>query len=381
MFLLHTYGSLMGTPTGYTLLLSASSDAMYYRIAQAGDTAPTVSAFFMGPASASISAYRGCNPDGPFGAISSGWNQQAASGNNLSVSAITTINANAMVVFAARNSAPGGSQTSYSSWASGGATPAQNYVDYASAQAQVEFAESSFIQATAGSTGACSVVDSATGYSNLSGMLIELVPSTGCNVFYAGIGTVGSAATSCTPGLPTGWQPGDIFICQAQNYSGTPALSISAGWTLIAVVADYQYRAAWWRRAQAGDTAPTLTISGGYPQGLISAWRGSVASGSPIDAASAAWADNSAGGSTLTVPAISTLAAKDYVIFLAQSANGDTLSSWSGTPTPVQKFNNSFAVAARFVEASAGSTGDRSVHFTGSAAGVNAGMLLALKTS
>lgn len=77
--------------------------------------------------------------------------------------------------------------------------------------------------------------------------------------------TAGTAAASASiaPALPTGWQAGDIVVATSAHVGGA-AIGTPAGWTAGAVERlDSTVRSRlWYRKMQAGDTAPTFTSAG-----------------------------------------------------------------------------------------------------------------------
>jgi hypothetical protein len=90
------------------------------------------------------------------------------------------------------------------------------------------------------------------------------------------------------PGLPSGWAENDIHILLAARSDNT-AMSSLAGWTNIAALTSNNTTAhrveVWWRRAVAGDTAPTVTFGSGtvVRGGFIIGVRNALASGDPFD--------------------------------------------------------------------------------------------------
>lgn len=98
--------------------------------------------------------------------------------------------------------------------------------------------------------------------------------------------------TGITPALPTGWAVDDIFILTVEYdppVAGDGFLNETTGWTVIEEVkqgAGSTMLSVKWRRAESGDTAPTVTSANSqwnHLIGCISAFRGCIASGSPID--------------------------------------------------------------------------------------------------
>ena len=110
--LLLTYCSFVnqntvGTPSGWTLLTNHvftyySTSAIYYRIYQAGDVAPTYTwaeGFGTWYGSAICARYTGIKDASPFGAIGS-WNTVAGGGSSFTSNGITTTKNNSFVVSA-----------------------------------------------------------------------------------------------------------------------------------------------------------------------------------------------------------------------------------------------------------------------------------------
>jgi hypothetical protein len=82
--------------------------------------------------------------------------------------------------------------------------------------------------------------------------------------------------------LPTGWAADDVLILFAASQDNVTH-SLSSGWTqLKQESADANLQTSmWWRRAQSGDTAPTLTHTGGNAVfAKIAAFRGAYGAGS-----------------------------------------------------------------------------------------------------
>jgi len=86
----------------------------------------------------------------------------------------------------------------------------------------------------------------------------------------------GTQATGANPvpGMPTGWAAGDMLVivavCSTVSFSATPP----TGWTEAARYTTGTPRmAVWYRKAVAGDTAPTLTNSGTSSAAVMLAYR------------------------------------------------------------------------------------------------------------
>lgn len=105
-------------------------------------------------------------------------------------------------------------------------------------------------------------------------------------IAYRSAGTYASGTGDVTPGLPTGYQADDIFILwvEARN-NGT--LSTPSGWTLITSqegASGSIQLAAYWKRANASESAPTYTDTGNHTSAIIEAFSGCITSGDPYEA-------------------------------------------------------------------------------------------------
>lgn len=182
------------------------------------------------------------------------------------------------------------------------------------------------------------------------------------------------AGNSQTPGLPSGWQEGDIFILTAQSESNS-SITTPSGWNVVtgSPVAATTAPEAWafWRRATSSESAPTVTYSGGDTGGpsRIHAFRGCVASGDPINA-SASRAQSST-QTNHTCETVTTTVADCLVVFVLTGWN-DVTSFGSYTNGNLANLTeraddgSSFGFTSRLAlahgeKASAGSTGTTSV--------------------
>lgn len=208
--------------------------------------------------------------------------------------------------------------------------------------------------------------------------------------FVAAGAVAGSASGSITPALPSGWNPNDIFLMFAYNYTGT--LATPSGWNLLSQVAHGSYMmSALWRRAVSGDSAPTISATGARQFAVIAAWRGCATSGNPVDALGDKWNnENGSVNNLLTVSAATTLRSNTDVVFAGVNVDVSALrtySSWSsGGPTPTPRFAEHSSAgygcdfyAADFTESAAGSTGACNVYSSSADRTTMYGSLIALR--
>lgn len=81
----------------------------------------------------------------------------------------------------------------------------------------------------------------------------------------SGTESVGNNGTSLAPGLPASFAANDLHIVEVQTYGGTNGRvpSIASGWNVLGSWANGTSRHYFaWRKAVAGDTAPTITMTG-----------------------------------------------------------------------------------------------------------------------
>lgn len=85
----------------------------------------------------------------------------------------------------------------------------------------------------------------------------------------AGTASNGNNATSLSPGLPSGWQANDLHLLLFSNFGGTNSRTPSppSGWSTLPSGTNYWQNGTasmclYYRVAQAGDSAPTLSLSG-----------------------------------------------------------------------------------------------------------------------
>jgi hypothetical protein len=160
----------------------------------------------------------------------------------------------------------------------------------------------------------------------------------------SGTPRVGTAAwtgvpdTTCTPGLPTGWQPDDIHVLLfATTANGALDATPLTGWTQLYAQNNTALLRVevWWRRAQAGDVAPTLQLA----SNAVSVARGAriygvsgvETLGSPFSATSVRTGTNSG---QITFTDVTTTAASQTALALGVAAGTlatdvSTMTGWN----------------------------------------------------
>lgn len=197
-----------------------------------------------------------------------------------------------------------------------------------------------------------------------------------------------------TPGLPSGWATNDIFICiiiSSDNVNSTMPVGWTAiddgtnngtgeehGWGVIRTSVFY-------RRAITGDTNPLIT----HPNGnnivaSISAYRGVITSGSPLDVVGTTTVNSSYYGSTtVRANSITTLTDGACVIFTGGIGSRSTFSSFSGIPTPTERVDtpNQSGYPSEFLADFLLNTADATDNRTcvATTSGYNNGLMFALK--
>lgn len=145
------------------------------------------------------------------------------------------------------------------------------------------------------------------------------------------VGAVASGTTSAiSPGLPSGWAADDIHLLFIE--AANEPLNTISGFTRIGSGAVVQATglvtdlSAFWRRAVAGDTAPSITST---PQNHLIARiigvRGCVTSGSPINIVNTG-VDNTT-GTTFSIPGTLATTAGNCLVFAALSVGTDVNST------------------------------------------------------
>lgn len=137
-----------------------------------------------------------------------------------------------------------------------------------------------------------------------------------------GVGTVASGTGDVSPGLPSGWAVGDIHVIAVAT--ANEAVTAPSGWnetasspqgTGTAGATSATRITAFWRRAESGDTAPTITDPGNHCAAVILGLRGCRSTGDPWDA-SGGRVESSAVTSA-TYSAVTTTVAECLIVYLS----------------------------------------------------------------
>ena len=206
-----------------------------------------------------------------------------------------------------------------------------------------------------------------------------------------GVGAHGTkeGAGNAVPGLPAGWQPGDIHFLLAAT-SRNDEVPLPAGYTsLVAApdvdgITDLTVRLAWCR-AQEGDAAPSIACTAANSlTAQIAGFSGAKAAGDP-------WHKVGETGETpnpIEAASITTTVPGCAILFAALTDNDFAFSGWSGEkPAFTELFDSLFNAAtakdstiglAWGLQEAAGATGPRTVAQS-SGATLGVGYLLALE--
>lgn len=136
-----------------------------------------------------------------------------------------------------------------------------------------------------------------------------------------------------SPPLPTGWAVDDIFVLflETQNQAITVAGWTEASFSPQSQVTDGIRLTVFWKRAAAGDVAPTTSDSGDHQMGRIIAVRGCKKIGNPFNSAtggndSTSSTAGSIAGAVTTVPNCLTLWA---LVFLRDLDTSSNFTAWT----------------------------------------------------
>jgi hypothetical protein len=241
------------------------------------------------------------------------------------------------------------------------------------------------------------MADAITDYSDLRLRFTAHQPDPGAPSL-VGAGTAAFTATSgasFSPGLPTGWAADDIHILVTHSSNNTTLSSIT-GWTQIAALSGNnttaQRNEVWWRRAVAGDAAPSITLSSNAVTivrgGRIYGIRGCIASGSPFDTGTGAPTRSpNAASATVTFTDLTTTVANTFVLAVGVYEDDPnavtTMTNWTEEANAVSGStlgNDAMLLYEWRTLASAGAAGASSVVVSGGsfANSPNVGLVMAL---
>lgn len=170
--------------------------------------------------------------------------------------------------------------------------------------------------------------------------LLPVQPSGPAPTFVAA-GTAASSATSgaaISPGLPSGWQADDVHLMVAHVSANTDFVD-PAGWTRINGLTGNNTTAqrvvTWGRRAQAGDTAPSLAMasaSNAVRIARIYGFRGAYQTGAAWDVLSIR---GNAASAVIATNAITTEVPNCTVLFIGAYEDDPTAASTPTGYTPI----------------------------------------------
>lgn len=166
-------------------------------------------------------------------------------------------------------------------------------------------------------------------------------------IAFRAAGTAGKSGTggNVTPGLPSGTAENDILVCTIitndnvtfPTMSGWNTIDAGSGGTGVGGTIGF---AAFWKRAGASESAPTVTYSGSAAILAVIVGYSGAGTITAIDVNGTTQV-NSNSNATVTGPAVTTVANNAWVLFLGGAANFPTFGSYSGTPTPTERVDES----------------------------------------
>lgn len=210
------------------------------------------------------------------------------------------------------------------------------------------------------------------------------------SVAFRAVGTQAGRGTggNVSPGLPSGTAENDILICVVTTNDNATFPTMS-GWTALESGVGGSGAggtigfALFWKRAGASESAPTVTYSGSAAILAVIIGYSGAGTATAIDVNGTTQVNANA-NATVTGPAVTTVAGNVLVVFAGGAANFPTHSSYSGTPTPTERFDSSRTVSdgpaifiADFDFTTPGTTSNRTA--TLSAGCSRAGHLVALR--
>lgn len=154
-------------------------------------------------------------------------------------------------------------------------------------------------------------------------------------VAFRAVGTFASGTSSCSPGLPSGWQANDIHLLLVES-DEEATVNTPSGYTFAATAQTGSGTTGvkltvFARRAVGGDAAPTVTGPTDHIHAVIAGFSG-VKQGSAVTA-SDVMTIGSPGGQIATscsIPAVTTTVANAMVVgLMASTFNGNSTALWS----------------------------------------------------
>ncbi len=366
-------GTTLTTPTGWNLVSNyvASNSGetrlyVYSKTAAGNETSFSVYKGGYVGAWGSIAVYRGVNPTSPIDQVSS----TTGNGTSISATAITTSVVDEQLVLAegATLNSSAGSFSAPNKWTQ---ELTSNVQWSGSGLADVQ-------QASAGSTG--SPVATFNASANLVVTLIGLRPattssststSTGISIVGTAKGGNSGSTTSLNFHLPAGIKANDQIIVAVQSGFST-TITTPTGWTQVSnyVGPNSGYpRLYIFRKTATGSETSFVANKGGYVGAYASAvvYRG-VNTINPIDQIST----ESAGGASITIPAITASVSGEQLVLAEAADNNSTNGTWTAPSGWTQELNSnvkwgSSAIADKNLT-STGTSGSPTATFNSSAA-------------
>lgn len=185
-------------------------------------------------------------------------------------------------------------------------------------------------------------------------------------ITYVGAGTGAGSGGSITPTLPSGWAVDDIFLLMVETRDGQTPDPVT-GWTQAANQEGFDDTEGtlFWRRAEAGDSNPTVDDSGNHTIGLITAWRGCKTTGNPWEALQTS--TDTSQNTSVTATGVTTSGTDRMIVLATCTGDNSTYSGWSCTSlestSEAAEFNSSAGSDGMVgfgygIKATAGATGN-----------------------
>jgi hypothetical protein len=277
--------------------------------------------------SGGIIALRGCDAANPIDVSNTG---NGTSGSVVTVTTITTTNANEMVLFF---------MADYYSSALNFYNEQLNSVNMDGEQFDVNANRTGSacaykIQAAAGATGSATATISGTA-SNWIGALVALIPAT-INPYIVASATATGTSTIAV-NAPTGCAAGDVLFAwiTAGDNTSDPTITNPSGWTTVDTdvsgnYLNYGHGHLAWHAWASGETSYSWTIGGSSPtsSGSIVAVRG-TSSTAPVDVSSSVGSGGGQAVLSVTIPSMTTNVNGDLILVFPGGYSNATNRFWS----------------------------------------------------